>query len=558
MWSHVYDPLGNPWLSTLCAAIPVIVLLGALGLFHIKAHIAALMGLVASLVVAIGIFGMPADMAMSATLMGAANGLMPIGWIILNVIFLYQLTERKGQFAVLRESITGVTNDRRLQLLLIAFCFGAFFEGAGGFGTPVAVTGAMLIGLGFSPLAASGLSLIANTAPVAYGALGTPINTLAKVTGLDVMQISSMVGRQMTPFAIIVPFWLLIAFCGWRNTLRIWPAALVAGVSFAIPQLIVSNTMGPELVAVIASVCSIAALVLFLKVWHPAEIYASTAGTMAGREVEAAHANGPTEKRSRHGYSTAEVVRAWLPWLVLSVMVFAWGSPTMKKALDAIFTLDIQWPGLHNLVQKMPPVVAEPHLEAAVYKLNILSTTGTGILVAGLISGLIMGYRPGEMMRVYRETFWSLRYSLMTIVAMLALGYLTRYSGVDITLGLAFSHTGVLYPFFGTLLGWLGVALTGSDTAANVLFGGLQKASAQQLGLSPVLMAAANSSGGVMGKMIDAQSIVVASTATQYYGKEGVILRYVFFHSLALACLVGLVVTAMAYLPPFTSLVLWP
>lgn len=558
MWSHVYDPLGNPWLSTLCAAIPVIVLLGALGLFHIKAHIAALMGLVASLVVAIGIFGMPADMAMSATLMGAANGLMPIGWIILNVIFLYQLTERKGQFAVLRESITGVTNDRRLQLLLIAFCFGAFFEGAGGFGTPVAVTGAMLIGLGFSPLAASGLSLIANTAPVAYGALGTPINTLAKVTGLDVMQISSMVGRQMTPFAIIVPFWLLIAFCGWRNTLRIWPAALVAGVSFAIPQLIVSNTMGPELVAVIASVCSIAALVLFLKVWHPAEIYASTAGTMAGREVEAAHANGPTEKRSRHGYSTAEVVRAWLPWLVLSVMVFAWGSPTMKKALDAIFTLDIQWPGLHNLVQKMPPVVAEPHLEAAIYKLNILSTTGTGILVAGLISGLIMGYRPGEMMRVYRETFWSLRYSLMTIVAMLALGYLTRYSGVDITLGLAFSHTGVLFPFFGTLLGWLGVALTGSDTAANVLFGGLQKASAQQLGLSPVLMAAANSSGGVMGKMIDAQSIVVASTATQYYGKEGVILRYVFFHSLALACLVGLVVTAMAYLPPFTSLVLWP
>ncbi len=558
MWSHVYDPLGNPWLSTLCAAIPVIVLLGALGLFHIKAHIAALMGLVASLVVAIGIFGMPADMAMSATLMGAANGLMPIGWIILNVIFLYQLTERKGQFAVLRESITGVTNDRRLQLLLIAFCFGAFFEGAGGFGTPVAVTGAMLIGLGFSPLAASGLSLIANTAPVAYGALGTPINTLAKVTGLDVMQISSMVGRQMTPFAMIVPFWLLIAFCGWRNTLRIWPAALVAGVSFAIPQLIVSNTMGPELVAVIASVCSIAALVLFLKVWHPAEIYASTAGTMAGREVEAAHANGPTEKRSRHGYSTAEVVRAWLPWLVLSVMVFAWGSPTMKKALDAIFTLDIQWPGLHNLVQKMPPVVAEPHLEAAIYKLNILSTTGTGILVAGLISGLIMGYRPGEMMRVYRETFWSLRYSLMTIVAMLALGYLTRYSGVDITLGLAFSHTGVLYPFFGTLLGWLGVALTGSDTAANVLFGGLQKASAQQLGLSPVLMAAANSSGGVMGKMIDAQSIVVASTATQYYGKEGVILRYVFFHSLALACLVGLVVTAMAYLPPFTSLVLWP
>ncbi|WP_137009432.1 L-lactate permease [Aquitalea aquatilis] len=553
MWSHVYDPLGNPWLSTLCAALPIIVLLGALGIFHIKAHIAAVMGLITSLVVAIGIFGMPGSMALSATLMGAANGLLPIGWIILNVIFLYQLTERKGQFAILRESITGVTQDRRLQLLLIAFCFGAFFEGAGGFGTPVAVTGAMLIGLGFSPLAASGLSLIANTAPVAYGALGTPITTLAKVTGIDVMLISSMVGRQMTIFAIIVPFWLLIAFCGWKNTMRIWPAVLVAGLSFAIPQLLVSNLMGPELVAVIASVCSIAALVFFLKVWHPKEVYTSTAGTMAGAAAEAA---GNTGLQPKHGYSTSDVIRAWLPWLILSVLVFAWGSPSVKKLLDSIFTLEIQWPGLHNLVQKMPPVVATPHLEAAIYKLNLLSTTGTGILVAGILSGLIMGYRPSELVKVYGQTFWSLRYSLITIVAMLALGYLTRYSGVDITLGLAFSHTGVLYPFFGTLLGWLGVALTGSDTAANVLFGGLQKASANQLGLSPVLMTSANSAGGVMGKMIDAQSIVVASTATQYYGKEGVILRYVFFHSLALACLVGLVVTAMAYLPPFTLLVL--
>ena len=552
MWSQVYDPLGNPWLSTLCAALPVIVLLGALGIFHIKAHIAALIGLATSFIVAVGIFGMPGSMAVSASLMGALNGLMPIGWIILNVIFLYQLTERKGQFAILRESITGVTQDRRLQLLLIAFCFGAFFEGAGGFGTPVAVTGSILIGLGFSPLAASGLSLIANTAPVAYGALGIPITTLAKVTGIDVMQISAMVGRQMTIFAIIVPFWLLIAFCGWRNTLRIWPAVLVAGLSFAIPQFVVSNFIGPELVAVIASVCSITALVLFLKVWHPQEIYASTAGTMAGAAAEAASIP-PKEKK--HGYSTGDVIRAWLPWLILSVLVFAWGSPNVKKVLDSIFTLDIQWPGLHNLVQKMPPIVGKPHAEAAIYKLNLLSMTGTGILVAGIISGLIMGYRPAEMVKVYGQTFWSLRYSLITIVAMLALGYLTRYSGVDITLGLAFSHTGVLYPFFGTLLGWLGVALTGSDTAANVLFGGLQKASATQLGLSPVLMTAANSAGGVMGKMIDAQSIVVASTATQYYGKEGVILRYVFLHSLALACLVGLVVTAMAYLPPFTLLV---
>lgn len=550
MWSHVYDPLGNALLSTLVSAIPILVLLGGLGLFHIKAHVAALLGLVASLLVAIGVYGMPGDIAISATLYGAANGLMPIGWIILNVIFLYQLTERKGEFAILRESITGITNDRRLQLLLIAFCFGAFFEGAGGFGTPVAVTGAMLIGLGFSPLAASGLSLIANTAPVAYGALGTPITTLAKVTGLDVMQISAMVGRQLPFFSLIVPFWLLCAFCGFKNTLKIWPAVLVAGLSFAVPQFLVSNYMGPELVDVIASVSSMAALALFLKVWHPAEIWTSTDGT-------ASYSNNG-EKRANHGYTRSQVVRAWLPWLILSVMVFLWGTPSFKKLLDGLFFMQIEWPGLHNLVQKMPPVVTEPHLEAAVYKLNLLSATGTGILLASIISAFVIGYRPLEIVKVFGQTLWSLRYSLITIVAMLALGYLTRYSGVDITLGLAFAHTGVFYPFFGTLLGWLGVALTGSDTASNVLFGGLQKTTAERLGLSPILMTSANTSGGVMGKMIDAQSIVVASTATKLYGKEGDILRYVFFHSIALACLVGLLVTAMAYLPPFTALVIHP
>ncbi|WP_036986300.1 L-lactate permease [Pseudogulbenkiania sp. MAI-1] len=550
MWSHVYDPLGNALLSTLVSAIPILVLLGGLGIFHIKAHIAALLGLVASLLVAIAVYGMPSDLAMSATLYGAANGLLPIGWIILNVIFLYQLTERKGEFTILRESITGITNDRRLQLLLIAFCFGAFFEGAGGFGTPVAVTGAMLIGLGFSPLAASGLSLIANTAPVAYGALGTPITTLAKVTGLDVMQISAMVGRQLPFFSLIVPFWLMCAFCGFKNTIKIWPAVLVAGLAFALPQFLVSNYMGPELVDVIASVSSMAALAMFLKVWHPAEIWTSTNGTASYSS------NG--EKRANHGYTRSQVVRAWLPWLILSVMVFLWGTPSFKKALDGLFFMQIEWPGLHNLVQKMPPVVSEPHLEAAVYKLNLLSATGTGILLASIISAFVIGYRPLEIVKVFGQTLWSLRYSLITIVAMLALGYLTRYSGVDITLGLAFAHTGVFYPFFGTLLGWLGVALTGSDTASNVLFGGLQKTTAERLGLSPILMTSANTSGGVMGKMIDAQSIVVASTATKLYGQEGDILRYVFFHSIALACLVGLLVTAMAYVPPLTTLVLWP
>jgi len=549
MWSQVYDPFNNVWLSTMAAAIPVVIMLAALAFFHIKAHIAALMGLVSALVVAIFGFTMPADTAVSAALYGAGYGLFPIGWIILNVIFLYQLTERKGQFTVLRESIAGISGDRRLQLLLIAFSFGAFFEGAGGFGTPVAVTGAMLIGLGFAPLAASGLSLIANTAPVAYGALGTPIIALAGVTGLDMLELSGMVGRQLPLFSLIVPFWLVWAFCGFRRMLQIWPAVLVAGAAFAIPQYLISNLHGPWLVDVGAAVSSMLCLTLFLKVWKPKEIMTSASGNFEDGSQQVAVAD------AGHGYTTKEVMKAWTPWLILSVIVLLWGIPEWKKALDGVSIIKIEWAHLHNVVQKMPPVSAAPKIEEAIFKLNWLSATGTGIFIASVVSAFLMGYRVREMLAVYWDTLKLLKYSLMTIAAMLALGYCTRYSGVDSTLGLAFANTGVLYPFFGTLLGWLGVALTGSDTASNVLFGGLQKTSAEQLGLSPVLMAAANSSGGVMGKMIDAQSIVVASTATKWYGHEGTILRYVFFHSIALAALVGILVTLQAYVHPFTLLV---
>ncbi len=546
MWSQIYDPFNNTWLSTMAAAIPVVVMLAALAFFHIKAHIAAAMGLVAALVVAIVGFTMPANTAVAAALYGAAYGLFPIGWIILNVIFLYQLTEKKGQFMILRESIASISGDRRLQLLLIAFSFGAFFEGAGGFGTPVAVTGAMLIGLGFAPLAASGLSLIANTAPVAYGALGTPIIALAAVTGLDMLELSGMVGRQLPIFSLIVPFWLIWAFCGFRGMLAIWPAVLVAGATFAIPQYFISNFHGPWLVDVGAAISSMVCLTLFLKVWSPKVIWTSAAGKF-GTENEPVAA--------KHTFTRSEVMGAWMPWLILSVIVLLWGVPEFKKVLDGISIFKYEWPGLHNLVQKMPPVAAIPKIEEAIYKLNWLSATGTGIFIASVLSALLMGYKLREMFAVYWETVKLLKYSLMTIAAMLALGYATRYSGVDSTLGLAFANTGVLYPFFGTLLGWLGVALTGSDTASNVLFGGLQKTSAEQLGLSPVLMAAANSSGGVMGKMIDAQSIVVASTATKWYGHEGEILRYVFFHSIALAALVGILVTLQAYVHPFTLMV---
>lgn len=547
MWAQGYDPFGNPLLSTLTAAVPVVVLLGCIAFLKMKAHVAALLGIASSLIVAIFAFGMPSSMAATAAAYGAAYGLMPIGWIILNVIFLYRLTEQRGQFRILQDSIAAITPDRRLQLLLIAFGFGAFFEGAAGFGTPVAVTGAMLIGLGFTPLAASGLSLIANTAPVAFGALGTPILALASVTGLDLFELSGMVGRQLPFFSVIVPFWLICAFAGWRGMLQVWPAILVAGVAFAIPQYIVSNFHGPWLVDIIASICSMGALTLFLRVWQPATIWRST---QRGEAHE-----GPVAEAATNKYTSEQVFKSWLPWIVLSVCVFLWGIPQVKAWLDSVFTLSIPVGGLHQLVQKVPPVVGTATAESAIYNFNILSMTGTGILLASLVSSVLMKFSFREFVRQYVATLVVVRWSLLTIAAMLALGYVTRYSGADATMGLAFAQTGWLYPLFGTMLGWLGVALTGSDTASNVLFGGLQKITSEQLGLNPVLMAAANSSGGVMGKMIDAQSIVVASTATRWYGHESEILRYVFFHSIALALLVSLLVLGQAYVWPLTALV---
>ncbi|SNB70309.1 lactate permease [Arboricoccus pini] len=546
-WSQIYDPLGNAVISTIIAALPIAVLLGAIAIFEIKAHIAALLGLLAALVVAIVGFGMPTSMAVAAAAYGGAYGLMPIGWIIVNVIFLYRLTYEKGEFDVLQRSIGSLSDDKRLQLLFIAFSFGAFFEGAAGFGTPVAVTAAMLIGLGFSPLAASGLSLIANTAPVAFGALGTPVIALAAVSGLDLHELTGMIGRQLPFFSLIVPFWLIWAFAGFRKMIEIWPAVLIAGVSFALPQYLVSNFHGPWLVDIVASLVSMAALALFMRVWSPKKPMTE----MPGRFAKSSTDELPPEMAVREG----SALRAWIPWIILSVFVFLWGVPQVKDLLDGLYIAKPAVPFLNDLVLKVPPVVTAPAVEHAVYIFNIVSMTGTGILLAAIIGGFVLGYGPIALVREYLKTFWIVRYSLITIACMLALGYVTRYSGTDATMGLAFAQTGWLYPFFGTMLGWLGVALTGSDTASNVLFGGLQRVTAHQLGLNPVLMAAANSSGGVMGKMIDAQSIVVASTATRWYGHEGNILRYVFFHSIALAALVGLMIMAQAYIAPFTYLV---
>jgi len=550
IWQQIYDPFGNMVISTLLAAVPVVVMLVCLGFLHIKAHIAAGLGLLSALAIAILAYGMPAEMAGKAALLGGFTGLLPIGWIVLNIIFLQQLAEQNGSFKVLQDSLSGITEDRRLQLLLIAFCFGAFFEGAAGFGTPVAVTAGILIGLGFSPLAASGLSLIANTAPVAFGALGTPVITLAKVHGYDLMQVTAMIGRQLPFFSLLVPFWLIWAFAGRKAMLEIWPAILVTGLSFAIPQYLVSNFIGPELVDIIAALISMVSLIGFLRVWQPKQVWRST--SLKGHEVDGGEAK-PEVALKRH--STAALVSAWTPWLILTVFVFIWGLPSVKNWLNSLYAPSFPMGGLHNLIEKMPPVVVKPTKEGAVYVLNLLSATGTGILLSAIVGGLVMKYNPLELVRTFLRTLWLVRYSLATIVLMLALGTLTRYSGTDTTLGLAFANTGVLYPFFGTLMGWIGVAMTGSDTASNVLFGGMQKVAADQLGLSPNLMGAANSSGGVMGKMIDAQSIVVASTATRWFNHEGDILRYVFFHSIALACLVGIFVTLQAYVFPFTAMV---
>jgi len=565
-WLQSYDPLHSPFLSTAVAAFPIVVLLGSIAVLRVRIHLSALLGLGVALAIALSIYGMPAKVAVAAAAFGAAYGLFPIGWIILNLIFLYHLTVKSGLFAILRGSLSRLAPDPRVQLILIAFSFGAFFEGAAGFGTPVAVTAAILIQLGFKPLAASGLSLIANTAPVAFGALGTPIIALSKVTGISEVALSQMVGRQLPFFSLIIPFWVVWAMAGFRGMLGVWPAALTAGLAFAIPQFLIANFHGPWLVDVAASVSSIAATAWLLKVWQPKEKWeledsATPLPVERGTPFPRADGQGRAELEFRAPIGTSGVGAAWVPWILLSVLVFVWGVPSFKRALDRLSAPSFQVAGLHNVVQRAPPIVPKPTADAptkaeeAIYKLNWLSATGTGILLAALLAGLIMGFAPVELAKEYVRTLVCVRYSLITIAAMLALGYVTRYSGIDATLGLALARTGRLYPFFGTMLGWLGVALTGSDTASNVLFGSLQTITAAKTGFSATLMAAANSSGGVMGKMVDAQSIVVASTATNWYGHEGTILRYVFFHSIALAILMGILVMLQAYVWPFTKMV---
>jgi lactate permease len=535
-WSQHYAPLGTIGVSTLVAVLPVATLLGLLAFWHVRAHVAALAGLGVAGAIAIVVYGMPVPLALTSAAYGAAFGLFPIGWIILNAIFVYSLSVETGQFAVLQRQVAGLSADRRIQALLIAFSFGAFIEGAAGFGAPIAISGALLIGLGFRPLEAAKLALIGNTAPVAYGALGTPLITLARITDLDLQALSAMVGRQLPVFSVIVPFWLVWAQVGTRGMMGVWPACLVTGVSFGVTQFLVSNYHGPWLVDIVSAIVSMGSLVLLMKVWQPHD-----------GAARSAVARGPDEGPPVGDSSPA---KAWLPWILLSVFVFAWGLPAVKGRLDGFFSAGFPVPWLHNAVLRVPPVAPAPEPEAAIFAFNALSATGTALLFTGIVAGFALGLGPGRILAVYGHTLARVRVSLLTIALMLALGFTTRYSGTDTTMGLAMASTGVLFPFFSPMIGWLGVALTGSDTSSNVLFGNLQKVTAEQLGLSPVLMASSNSSGGVMGKMIDAQSIVVASVVTGGYEDSpdaGTVLRSVFWHSLALALLVGVLVMLQAY-----------
>ena len=580
-WIQVYDPLGNAWLSTLAAALPIVLLLVALAVLEWKAHWAALAGLTAALVVSVFIYGMPVPAAAATAVYGAAYGLFPIGWIILAAVFLYNLTVRTGQFDIVKASVARLSADRRIQALLVAFSFGAFIEGAAGFGTPVAITAALLMGLGFTPLYSAGLSLIANTAPVAYGAIGTPILTLGAVTGISPMLLSAMAGRQLPIVSLIVPAWLVVTMSGWKGLRGVWPAVLVSGGSFAVVQFLWSNYVGPELVDIIGGLVSLGCLALFCTWWRPAESW-DFPPDPAGHPLRGTPVPPMSESAVVHVASNLR--RAWMPWVFLSVFVTAWGAGPIKAFLNAgpagirtyrdtgrqppphpVLSHAFDVPDVHRLIFRDHPVEPEPvdrariddpayrntRAEAARFTVNWLSATGTAILCAAFVTIIYLRIPAAVALEVAGLTLMRMRAPLMTIAFMLSLGFVTRYGGSDATLGLAFTRTGVLYPFFAAMLGWLGVALTGSDTSSNVLFGSLQKITAQQLGLDPILITTANSTGGVMGKMIDAQSIVVATAATNQHGQEGRILRFVFWHSIALASIMGLIVMLQAYVFPW-------
>jgi lactate permease len=579
-WTQIYDPFGHWWLSALVAALPIVVLFTMMAGLRVKPHWAALSGAATAVLVAVLAFHMPVSLAAGSFLYGVSTGLLNIVWIVVAAVYLYDIAVSTGDFEIMKSSVAGITADRRLQLLLVAFCFGAFIEGCAGFGSPVAIAGAFMIGLGFKPFHAAALNLIANTAPVAWGAIGTPVHMLATVTAMPEADMNAMIGRILPITAIIVPFWLVRAMVSWKETFEVFPAILVVGISFASMQWFWANHMDSNLVDITAGLFSLLCTVVFLLFWKPKTIWrfedegGHIAVVPAGKGVPSVSGGSGPEI---HSYTFGQTFKAWLPFLILSVFVFLWGYKPVKDWMnihttpnwaardasgnvvhnpDGKLKLNSGWETpIHNKISRAQPVVPKPTPEGAKFAFIWLSATGTGCFLAAIIGGLIRGVSIGKLLTIFGQTLFRMRWAVIAISAMLGLGFVTRYSGSDAVLGLAFTHTGWFYPFFGTFLGWLGVALTGSDTSSNALFGSLQKITAQQLGLDPVLMTAANSAGGVMGKMVDAQSICVATAATNQVGNEGFIFRFVVWHSIALGAIVGIIVMIYAYVPWAKALV---
>jgi len=536
-WTQQYMPFGGSYLlPALVAAVPLIILFIMLAVMRKPGHQAAFISTAAAILLSIFVWGMPTKLAINATLFGTAFGLFPIVWIVITAIWIYNMTVESGEFEIIKNSLASITEDRRLQAIFIAFAFGSFIEGTAGFGTPVAITAAMLVGLGFNPLYAAGICLIANTAPVAFGAIGIPIVVAAKVTDIDMNHISAIVGRQLPFLSVLVPLWLSVTMSGFKRSMEILPAILVAGVSFAGTQFVMSNFHGPYLPDIASSIVTIVALGAFLKVWKPKHVWHFADEPASACTV------------TKCDYSMGEVLRAWMPYIILAFMVLLWGLEPVKKVLDSFVQFKIQWPGLHDLVIKTAPIVAKDTPYGAVFNLNLLSAGGTAILFSGLLSVLIIpGYSLGKAFACLGRTTYQLRYPIVTIAMILGLAMIMNYSGMSSTLGLAFTATGSWFPFFAPILGWLGVFLTGSDTSSNALFGALQKTTAQQIGVDPALCVAANSSGGVTGKMISPQSISVATAASNMVGREGDIFRFTLKHSLAMLAFVCCLTMLQAY-----------
>jgi lactate permease len=539
MWQHNYQPVGGSlFLSSVVAAIPLLVLFYMLGVKRKPSWMAALSALGAAWVVALAAYGMPFQQALTSTIYGAAFGLFPIAWIVFASILLYRLTVETGKFEIIKDSVGALSNDRRLQGLFIAFSFGAFVEGAAGFGAPVAVSAAMLTGLGFSPFYAAGICLLANTAPVAFGSIGIPVITLDIITNreLGLMPLSSMVGRICAMVSVIIPTYLVVVMAGVKGAVEVLPAIVACGVTFAVSQFFVSNYIGPELTDILSALASIGAMVLVMKMWHPKNIF-RLEGDVPVTAAPRKHTGG-------------EILHAWMPYLLLVIFVLMWGYQPIKRQLDRV-TIPVEVPGLHRTIERIPPVTPAPEPYGAVYTFNWMSAAGTSCFLASVLASLLLGVRPRQFWKTYKATHKQLALPMLTITSMLALAFLMNYAGMTSTLGLAFAATGWAFPFFSSMLGWLGVFLTGSDTSANALFGNLQVVTANAIGINPVLTASVNSAGGVMGKMISLQSIAVAVAATgMASSEEGKLFRFTLRHSILLASVIGVIAMGYAYLAP--------